>query len=244
MPLSQYRTKWPVNGGAIAVQPGWFTGHSLALIYVNIGIQGPGDLNPPNMSHPVVPPFQIVGPNNSYYGGEFCLPQIGMPANLSLQIGDNITIQVIETAQHGAALYTVSTIHSPTVLSSGKLRQRLTCVPVCRRHPSGPVRGRRGELKQLQERLGHQLQPALHQPSSHLRRDDFAHEPAHLHNHAHHRDPGLGGRGDVLDLTARIRQNVRHFFPIKRLDRWTRSLLPGGPPTANGDTPFAFLLCI
>ncbi|KAI7100311.1 hypothetical protein KC343_g13527, partial [Hortaea werneckii] len=48
---------------------------------------------------------QITGPNNSYYGGQFCLPQVGMPANLSLEVGQNITIQVIETAQHGAALY-------------------------------------------------------------------------------------------------------------------------------------------
>lgn len=30
-----------------------------------------------------------------------------MPANVSLSAGDLITIQVIETAQHGAALYSV-----------------------------------------------------------------------------------------------------------------------------------------
>ena len=107
MPLTTNRTKWPVNGGAIAFQPGWFQGHSLALIYINIGIQEPGDLNPPNMSHPVVPPFQLVGPANIMYPGDVCIPQVGMPANLSLQIGQNITIQIIETAQHGAALYSV-----------------------------------------------------------------------------------------------------------------------------------------
>ncbi|WPH04940.1 Hypothetical protein R9X50_00783700 [Acrodontium crateriforme] len=105
MPLTQNRTKWPVKGGAVSVQPGWFPGHSKALIYVNIGIQGPGDLNPPNMSHPVVPPFQITGPTNLKYDGQFCLPQVPMPANLSLEIGTNITLQVIEAAQHGAALY-------------------------------------------------------------------------------------------------------------------------------------------
>ena len=31
-----------------------------------------------------------------------------MPKNLDLQVGTNITIQVIELAQHGAALYNVS----------------------------------------------------------------------------------------------------------------------------------------
>lgn len=108
MPQSTNRSLWPVSGGALSFQPGWFPGHSKALIYVNIGIQAPGDLAPPNMSHPVVPPFQIVGPDNTYYSGSVCLPQIGMPANLSLQIGQNITLQIIETAQHGAALYNVS----------------------------------------------------------------------------------------------------------------------------------------
>lgn len=112
MPLTTNRTFWPVDGGALAVQPGWFPGHSKAFIYVNIGIQEAGDLAPPNMSHPVVPPFQITGPNNTEYPGQFCLPQIGMPANLSLQVGQNITLQVVEAAQHGAALYSVSSQRS------------------------------------------------------------------------------------------------------------------------------------
>jgi len=105
MPQSTNRTKWPVHGGGLSIQPGWFPGHSFAMFYVNIGINEPGESAPKNMSHPVVPPFQLVGPNNLEYPGQFCLPQIGMPKNLDLQVGDNITIQVIETAQHGAALY-------------------------------------------------------------------------------------------------------------------------------------------
>ena len=108
MPMSQNRTRWPYQGGALSIQPGWFPGHQKALIYVNIGINEPGQDAPPNMSHPVVPPFQLVSPSNLEYPGQFCLPQIGMPANLSLAVGDNITLQVIETAQHGAALYNVS----------------------------------------------------------------------------------------------------------------------------------------
>ncbi|KAK5123734.1 hypothetical protein LTR85_002370 [Meristemomyces frigidus] len=105
MPQTTNRTYWPVSGGALSVQPGWFPGHSKALFYVNIGIQLEGQAAPPNMSHPVVPAFQITGPDNNEYPGQFCLPQIGMPANVSLQVGQNITLQVVEAAQHGAALY-------------------------------------------------------------------------------------------------------------------------------------------
>lgn len=108
MPQSTNRTKWPVHGGAVSIQPGWFPGHSFAQFYINIGINEPGDSAPPNMSHPVVSSFQLVGPNNLEYPGQFCIPQIGMPKDLNLQVGQNITIQVIETAQHGAALYNVS----------------------------------------------------------------------------------------------------------------------------------------
>jgi hypothetical protein len=107
MPQTTNRTKWPVDGGAISVQPGWFPGHSSAYIYINIGINEPGHVAPRNMSHPVHPVMAITGPSNEEYPGQFCIPQIGMPKNLDLKVGDNITIQVIETAQHGAALYSV-----------------------------------------------------------------------------------------------------------------------------------------
>jgi hypothetical protein len=107
MPQTTNRSYWPVDGGAISIQPGWFPGHSKAFFYINIGIQEEGDLAPPNMSHPVVPVFEITGPTNLEYDGQFCIPQVGMPANLSLSVGQNITIQVVEAAQHGAALYSV-----------------------------------------------------------------------------------------------------------------------------------------
>lgn len=103
MPTSHNRSKWPVLGGAVAVQPGWFPGHKTALIYVNIGLGAV----PPNMSHPVVPPFQITGPSDNPYPGTFCLPQVPLPANISVAPGDLATIQVVEVAQHGAALYNV-----------------------------------------------------------------------------------------------------------------------------------------
>jgi len=59
------------------------------------------------MSHNVVPSFAIRGPSNVQYPGTICLPQVPLPANVSFNIGDNITIQVIELAQHGAAIYNV-----------------------------------------------------------------------------------------------------------------------------------------
>jgi len=106
MPTTTNRTKWPVKGGAIAVQPGWFQGHATAFFYMNLGFgtNGP-DNGPPNMSFPMVPVFQIVGPSKNPYPGTFCLPQVPLPANTTVNPGDNATIQVVETAVHGAALY-------------------------------------------------------------------------------------------------------------------------------------------
>lgn len=94
----------------MSIQPGWFTGHVKAFFYINMGINGPGEMAPPNMSHILVPPFQILGPTNNEYDGQFCLPQVPMPVNVTLSPGDNVTLQVIEVAQHGGALYNVCLI--------------------------------------------------------------------------------------------------------------------------------------
>ncbi|KAE8154855.1 hypothetical protein BDV25DRAFT_147105, partial [Aspergillus avenaceus] len=101
MPTSTNRTKWPVGGGAVSFQPGWFQGHSTAFIYINLGL---GTV-PPNMSHPMISPFQIEGPTNDPYPGTVCLPQVPLPADVKVSPGDHATIQVVETAKHGAALY-------------------------------------------------------------------------------------------------------------------------------------------
>ena len=106
MPTSTNRTKWPLKGGALSLQPGWFPGHALALFYVNMGYGN----EPLNYSHAMLPVFQITGPSNQNYGGSFCLPQVPLPANYTPSVGDNATIQVIELAQHGAALYNVRSI--------------------------------------------------------------------------------------------------------------------------------------
>lgn len=106
MSLTTNRTYWPTLGGAIAFQPGWFQGHSKALVYVNLGLGSDGpDGGPGNMSLSMVPPLQILGPSNNPYPGTVCLPQVPLPTNVSVDPGTNATIQVVEIAQHGAALF-------------------------------------------------------------------------------------------------------------------------------------------
>jgi hypothetical protein len=100
------RTYWSTEGGAVAFQPGWFKGHETAFLYVNLGYGTDGpDNGPKNMSFPMSPVFQIIGPSNGAYPGTVCLPQVPLPVNASVKAGDKATIQVIEIAQHGAALY-------------------------------------------------------------------------------------------------------------------------------------------
>lgn len=108
-PTTTNRTYWPTTGGAIAFQPGWFQGHATAFMYVNLGFGTDGpDGGPPNMSFPMVSPFQILGPSKNPYPGTVCLPEVPLPANTTVQPGDNATIQVVEIAVHGAALFSVS----------------------------------------------------------------------------------------------------------------------------------------
>lgn len=106
MPTTTNRTKWPVNGGAVAFQPGWFQGHPTAYMYISLGFGTDGpDGGPPNMSNPMVPVFQIVGPSKNPWPGTVCIPQVPLPVGANVKVGDNATIQVVETALHGAALY-------------------------------------------------------------------------------------------------------------------------------------------
>lgn len=101
--MSENRTKWPVKGGAVGFQPGWFSGHSAALIYINLG----DGTVPSNYSLVMQPMFGITGPTNELYPGSICLPQVPLPANYTATVGANATIQIIEAAQHGAALMNV-----------------------------------------------------------------------------------------------------------------------------------------
>jgi hypothetical protein len=106
MPTSTNRTKWPIRGGAVAFQPGWFQGHVSAQIFINIGF----GTTPANMSHAMLNGVELVGPSNEPYPGTWCFPQVPLPANTTVNPGDNATIQIIELARHGAALYNCADI--------------------------------------------------------------------------------------------------------------------------------------
>lgn len=80
---------------------------------MGFGTDGP-DNGPWNMSFPMVPPFQILGPSKNPYPGTVCLPQVPLPANTTVQPGDNATIQVVELAVHGASLFSVSFARTTT----------------------------------------------------------------------------------------------------------------------------------
>lgn len=106
MPTTTNRTYWPTTGGTVAFQPGWFQGHATAFIYVNLGFGTDGpDGGPPNMSNPMNPPFQILGPSKNPYPGTVCLPQVPLPVGTTVNPGDNATIQIVELAVHGASLF-------------------------------------------------------------------------------------------------------------------------------------------
>lgn len=110
IPLTTNRTYWPTTGGPIAFQPGWFVGHAIATLQVNLGLGTDGpDGGPLEMKHQIVPPFAIVGPSNNPFPGTVCLDkvQIPNPADLGIKAGVNATIQVLMNAQHGAALFSV-----------------------------------------------------------------------------------------------------------------------------------------
>lgn len=107
--LTQNRTYFPTSGGTLAFQPGWFIGHSKGFLHANLGYGTDGpDGGPLHMTVPLVPRFAIIGPSNNPWPGTLCLPNVSIPADAGLKAGDNATLQISLTAQHGAALFSVS----------------------------------------------------------------------------------------------------------------------------------------
>lgn len=108
VPTTKNRTYWPTTGGAVAFQPGWFRGHEKAFVQVNLGFGTDGpDNGPKDMANPMIKPIQILGPTNGPYPGTVCFPQVPLPKDAEVKAGDLATIQVVEHAVHGAALYSV-----------------------------------------------------------------------------------------------------------------------------------------
>ena len=74
--LSNNRTYWPTTGGTLAFQPGWFSGHATAFLYVNIGLDTDGpDGGPLNWDTALAAPWQLLGPSNAPFPGTMCLPK-------------------------------------------------------------------------------------------------------------------------------------------------------------------------
>jgi hypothetical protein len=178
MPVTTNRTLWPIGGGAVAIQPGWFQGHATAFFYINLGFGtgGPGG-GPPNMSFPMVPVFQITGPSKGPYPGTFCLPQISLPANTTVNVGDNATIQVVETAVHGAALFNVSPQGEP---NSAQEELYLTIHAVRGHNLREPRRRTRSQRHELLQLVRHWLQQRLHELDKSLLRRDIIKSTVHL----------------------------------------------------------------
>lgn len=84
---------------------------------MGFGDDGP-DGGPSNMSFGMVPGFQILGPTNNPFPGTICLPQVPLPNNTTVKAGDKATIQIVELATHGAALYSVRTHKSTNRLET------------------------------------------------------------------------------------------------------------------------------
>ncbi|KAK4654028.1 hypothetical protein QC762_400500 [Podospora pseudocomata] len=102
------RTYWPISGGAVALQPGWFQGHETALIYINLGI---GE-KPENYSFPLTK-FYINGPTNNPYPGTVCIPKLDVPGTVwstRIKSGDRASVQVVEASSHGAGQFSCSDI--------------------------------------------------------------------------------------------------------------------------------------
>ena len=56
---------------------------------------------------PLVPRFEIRGPTDNPYDGSICLPHVPLPEGTEVKVGDHATIQIVEAATHGAAMYSV-----------------------------------------------------------------------------------------------------------------------------------------
>lgn len=91
----------------MAFQPGWFSGHATALLYINLGLDKDGPDGGPMNYTTIVDTWQLLGPSNGPYPGTLCIPEIEVPGDLGVKAGDEATIQVVELATHGASLFAV-----------------------------------------------------------------------------------------------------------------------------------------
>ncbi|TLD33085.1 hypothetical protein PspLS_01128 [Pyricularia sp. CBS 133598] len=107
LPPTTNRSFYPLTGGAFAVQPGWFRGHSESLWYINLCLEA----EPLNCSLPITSVFRVRGPaGDNPFPGTFCLPHLPLPAGLGLKAGDKASIQAVQTHVHGAPAYSCADV--------------------------------------------------------------------------------------------------------------------------------------
>lgn len=86
------------------------------MLQVNLGMGTDGpDGGPLEMSNQIVPKFGILGPSNNPFPGTICLENISVPTDIGVKAGVNATIQIVMSAQHGAALFSVSSIRDALI---------------------------------------------------------------------------------------------------------------------------------
>lgn len=197
------------------------------MFYINMGYEteGPGT-NPLNMSHVMLPAFGIVGPSRDPYPGTFCLPQVPLPADRpDFKIGDNATIQVVETAVHGAALYNVS----DHVLEG---RDRSTSPPtdtsssVHRHHLCRTGRRRTGQQVQLLQLLANLPQPGVRNKRL-VECDALAPVPVFKHVDWLVADTRCRGDDRSVVISDGALATLRSATEIKEEDNMTQSIVYG-----------------
>ena len=155
MPTSRNRTLWPVQGGAVALQPGWFQGHATAFFYMNLGL----GTTPPNMSHVMVPAFQIIGPTSQPYPGTNSPTSFKHPLALTNTIVHRLLLPPPSAPPHQHHGECRRQRHDP---SDRDGRPRRRPLQLRRHHVREPGRRARGQLLQLLQLDRHRLRARLH----------------------------------------------------------------------------------
>lgn len=98
------RTDWPLQGGTLKLD----LHHPWTYVFVNLGL---GD-NVTNFNYTLTPEFW-----NSTGKGTLCVPDLPLPADLSVEDGTKASIQVVTLGESGNALYNVSYPVIPTPIT-------------------------------------------------------------------------------------------------------------------------------
>lgn len=91
---STNRTLWPLSGGAVALD----LHHPWTYVYINLGL----GTSYPTFNISLTPELLNVTGNGTY-----CIPAIKLPTGLTINEGQQASVQVVTGGQSGSALYNV-----------------------------------------------------------------------------------------------------------------------------------------